>query len=440
MGCVRRYRQTEIKERIMGYRLNLCWARILTVLDYCIVNHPFTFMLIPWIIHDYNSICLVAITCILDNIPAFVAVDIYDYRFYRKIKKDSIDKGLSGHLTSYESDLVDQFRNAAIRGIKQTKLPRIDNSIKVFFSDKLSGSSTAFPSHLFGSIILLRERLNDKTNKAKCYYQLAHELGHVQHFHNGFQYSIIPVVLVLFELLIVYHMAFNLANSYLGIVVMICVFNANAVALSIYRKELNFKSEYEADLVGLNIIKEELGVEEMRVAASFYLKNRINNVRTLKNRKQFSLNSLNRKAMLFSIKALARLVPQKEIETLLERSEERSASNEKDFEGNVIMASKKWSIEKQIQEALKKSNDERFAPFPSEIILEGEKTMTYQYLISGVITVAFITLTLRDYTYTLGYLPLWIALVLFIVFYGINTLILELIWKKTKKLLKQIGV
>ena len=439
MGCVRRYRQTEIKERIMGYRLHLCWARILTVLDYSIANHPFTFMLIPWIIHDYNSIYLVAITCILDYIPAFVAVDIYDYRFYRKIKKDSIDKGLSGHLTSYESDLVDQFRNAAISGIKKIKFPT-DDSIKVFFSDSLGGSSTAYPSFLFGSIILLRERLKDKTNKAKCYHQLAHELGHVQHFHNGFQYSIIPVVLVLFELLIVYHMAFNLANSYLGIVVMICVFNANAVALSIYRKELNFKSECEADLVGLNIIKEELGVEEMRVAASFYLKNRINNVRTLKNRKQFSLNSVNRKTMLNCIKVLARLVPQKEKEELLERSEERSASNEKDFEGNVIMASKKWSIEKQIQEALKKSNDERFAPFPSDIILEGEKTMTYQYLISGVITVAFITLTLRDYTYTLGYLPLWIALVLFIVFYGINTLILELIWKKTKKLLKQIGV
>lgn len=435
MGCEEDI--VKLKERGMGKQMRTYWQRFLDVLDYCIWKHPFTFMLIPWIIHDLKSVVWVVISCFLDYLLPRVAINVFDYRFYRNLKKD-VNLSLSGHLTVFESDLVAFFRNAATKCFKPFWHP-LDVSIRVFFSDKMESSSTAFPSASYGSIILLRELLKDKANKAKCYYQLAHELGHVQHFYNGSKYSLLPVVTTVLELLLVCHVAFNMANSQLGIIFMVCMFNINSVISMIYIKELIFKNEFEADLVGLNIIKKELGVEEMGNAASFYIKNRINNVRTLKNRKQFSLNRYKRKAELDCIEQLAWFVPQKEKEELIARSEKRSKLNEKEFDDNVIMASRKWSTERLIQEALKKSTESDYAPSPSDIIESGEQVMSLQYRTSAVATVVFITATLGSYTYTWGYQPVWSTLFLLLTFYSFNSLITLVICKKLKTLLEQIG-
>ena len=423
----------------MGYRLRLYWLRFLAVLDYCIWNHPFTFMLVPFILHDHNSIVLVAISCILDSMLHLVTVNFFNHRFYRTVKKDSIDKCLSGHLTECKTDLVDLFVADAVNGIQPTEYP-IVNDINVFFSDKAISSSTTFSSISFGSIIVLREQL--KEDKEKRYYMLAHELGHVQHYLNGFKFSIAPIITMIIELLLVVFVAWHLKFSQAGIIVMLCSFNINSVILMLYRQELNFKSEYEADLVGLNLVENVLGPLDKTAqgkAATLYIKNRITNILQVKDGR-FVLNGATHKSMLNCIDILAFFVPQGERERLINRSIERSESAEKELKSSWRMASKKLSIERQIQESLKKANDSAMPPFPWKIIGDGEAVLKSQYRLSAVVTIVFITVMLSNYTYTWEYHPLWIALVLFLVFYGTNTLIIRLICERVTKLMKRIGL
>ena len=423
----------------MGYRLHIFWWCLLQILDYCIWNHPFTFMLIPFILHDHNSIGFVAISCILDAMMHLLTVDYFNYRFYRTVKKDSIDKCLSGHLTEYQSDLVDLFLADTVDGIEPTEYP-IVKDIKVLFSDNARSSSTTFPSICFGSIIVLREQL--KEDKEKLYYMLAHELGHVQHYLNGFKFSIVPIIIMIIELLLVVFVTWHLKLSQAGLFVMLSVFNINAVILMRYREELNFKSEYEADLVGLNLVENVLGPFDKTArgkAATLYIKNRIANILQVKDGR-FMLKGAAHKSMLNCIGILAHFVPRDEREKLINRSVERSKSAKQEFKNNRRMARKKLLIEGQIQESLKNANDRVMLNIPRKIIEDKEAVLKSQYRLSAVGTIAFMTVMLSDYTYTWGYHPLWIALVLMIVFYSANTLFMRLICEKTTKLMKRIGL
>ena len=470
--------------------ISLFWQLLLAVLDYAIWKHPFTFMLIPWLIHDSNgiirypsSILLVAITCTLDYMLPLVAIDVYDYRFYRKIKKDR-DSSLSGHLTVFESGLVDRLLVVTKKGLKsvlETRLLPINDSIKVVYSDKKGASAATYSSVSNGAIVVLRQQLEnidedkdeeedmdeekkkkkekEKEKKRQGYYLLAHELGHALHSLSAFHYSFIPVVTAAFELLLVCHLAFNLKSSNVNITIMVFSFNLCATILMLYGKYLIFNSELQADLAGISIIKGVFGDEKMGKAASYYLKHRIINARSTKSKKQFFLNRVERKRQLDCIKTLVRYVSQKDKEKLFGEvypiSKDIEATFEKEAKESLRMASTKWSIDKQIQKALTETNGDESAPFasgkherlianlpapyPSEM-LKDASFLSLFYRMVAVGTVAFITATLDNYTYTWEYRPLLIAFVLYIVFYSINYLIIKLLWKKTKQLLERIGI
>lgn len=398
---------------------------------------PFMLFSIPFIIRDTKSMAVLPLLIILDYFVDCLKRRYFDYRFALKLKKRGINKCFNGNQTVYESDLVNKFKNLVTKCF--TFIVGSGYRIKVVLSDKLGSTATTFSSVSFGSIIVISSHFNEKEDNH--IYQLAHEFGHVYHFIFGIKAAIIPIVVTIIHSSLCTYLVANSTN--IGIITklfMLYICGTCLFVLYYYLYEYLYNNEKEADLAALNIICAQLGYDKMRNAASFYLKKRINNAHKSENNNQFSLNYLDRKAMLSCISELGLFVSRTELEKLIERSESRSKDYIQDEDLNNRMKSDKLLTEKRIRMILKARASAQSFELPDFHIEDNMTTIALFYNISLIGAIVVMAILLDNYTYTWGTYPFWIAPVVAIIMYIINHYIKKAIWKKTTQLMERIGL
>lgn len=402
-------------------------------LDRITWQFPLSLLSIPFIIRDWHAITLVPVLFVIDlSIYNLIALFI-NFRNNRKIINDAKDKCLSGKLSVYNSQLVDQFRSVLLEERPPfLRVMNIEKEIIVLLSDKSDVSAKAYSSFSGESIIVLDNRFNE--NEKKDVYQLAHEFGHIYHVYKRTEMYSLPVYITILQILLLAHAIY--CGTWLYFILSLPI---NMALLIKFSSSFESFSETDADLAALHLIESVWGEDDIHKAASWILKNRIINAVTTEKGNKLGLSLLVHLSMRHCIDVLSPFVDPKERMELIKRSEARSARILKNPLLSAKEKSNKLSIEKDIRKRLN-SNKDLFLRSASDVVVRDSHSLySILYYLSLLITMAAFYHTFENYTYSWGLSILWIIPIVLLVVLLANIIIAIASWKK-QIIMKRIGL